>query len=207
MSKAIEIRCHGQFYAREGQLKLLRDFEEIVKAPSLKFFEQTNTRYMGTDDNGKLQFKDTTFINVRGVLKKKLLPLILSKKYMGQFVRVRGVVIDEIIGGGTELEINLMSFPQLTQLIKQRNMPLDAASYVNVDELRTDVTEYMDDPDTFQRNYARKSAKRSEEREFMELNNLMPSTPTPLPIPTAQVVKAKKGIGSVAAPETTVAPY
>lgn len=199
-SEHINIKCHGEFYARDGQLKLTLPFEEDVKAPNLKFFEQTSTKYTGTDDNGQLQFRDTTFLNVRGVLKKKLLPLILNKKHPGKFVRVRGVVIDEVTGDNVkDLPINLMSIPQLTQLMKQRNLPLDPNSYVSVDELRTDIQEYMEDPDSFQKNYARKAKKRSEEREFVELNDLMPSTPT-----APKVEAPKKGIAKTKlVPDTT----
>lgn len=184
---ALAIKCHGQFYAREGQLKLMKEFEEIVRAPSLKFFEQTNTRYTGTDDNGQLQFRETSFINVRGVLKKKLLPMILSKKFPGVFVRVRGVVIDEVQAEGNdklELPVQLMSFAQMGELIKQRRFPLDVGSYLDIDELRTDYLEYEQDPEAFKRNVERKAKKRSEEREFMELNGLMPnmaSTPVSAP--------------------------
>jgi hypothetical protein len=208
----IQIKCHGEFYSRDGQLKLTIPFVEIVKAPSLKFFEQTNTRYTGTDDNGQLQFKDTTFLNVRGVLKKKLLPLILQNKHQGRFVRVRKVMIDEVTAASADetkdLPINLMSISQLSHLIKQRNIPLDPNSYVTVDELRTDITEYQDDPDVFQRNYAHKSAKRRSEREFMELNNLLPSTPS-LPQPEAPQPqgKAKRGIGAVSQAQTENNPF
>ena len=61
--------------------------------------------------------------------------------------------------------------------MKQRNVPLDVSSYLNIDELRTDIAEYLEDPDAFRRNFERKAKKRSEEREFMELNNLMPVAP------------------------------
>jgi hypothetical protein len=219
--KFISIKCHGEFYAREGQLKLLKRFEETVKAPSLGFFSQTNTRYTGTDDEGKLMFKDTAFINVRGVLKKKLLPIILQNKYQGQFVRVRGVTIDEIFapeGEYLDLPINLMSIAQLAVLIKQRNMPLDPKSYINVDELRTDVVEYLEDPDVFKRNYERKSKKRAEEREFMSLNDLLPAqqdVPFAIPIPKSlqeaaqKVEKASKpkGITATATAQTAPEPY
>lgn len=177
---ALTIKCHGEFYAREGQLKLMKPFEEHVRAPSLKFFEQTAVRYTGTDDEGKLKFSENSFINVRGQLKKKLLPLILGRKYAGTFIRVRGVVIDEIIAEkdtAIDLPITLMSFDQLGTLMKQRNVPLDVNSYLNIDELRTDIMEYLEDPDAFKRNSARKAKKRAEEREFMELNDLMPAAP------------------------------
>lgn len=195
-STGISIKCHGEFYAREGQTKLTVQFDEIVKAPSLNFFQQTSTKLTGTDDNGKLTFRDTTFLNVRGVLKKRLLPMILNNKHQGRFVRVRSVVIDEIISDDPKeteaLPINLMSFIQLDALIKQRHMPLDSNSYVNVDELRTDVMEWLEDPDTFQRNYDRKSKKREEEKSFMEMNNLMPVRVKPT---------VTKGLASIKLPE------
>ena len=192
----LTIKCHGEFYSKQGQLKLTVPFTETVKAPNLKFFEQTATKYTGTNDAGELQFKDSTFTNVRGVLKKKLLPLILAKKYAGTYVRVRGVTIDEITADGNdniELPINLMSINQLAGMIKLKNVPIDAFSYVNVDELRTDVMEYLTDPDVFKRNYARKSKKRDEEKEFMSLNNLL-DTPAALPVGAVPAPKASKGI-------------
>lgn len=200
---AITIKCHGEFYAREGQLKLTKPFEELVRAPSLKFFEQTAEKYTGTDDKGNLQFRTSTFINVRGVLKKKLLPMILSQKYQGTYVRVRGVTIDEILadkGEALDLPVTLMSIAQLGVLIKQRNIPLDIHSYLNVDELRTDVLEYQEDPNTFQRNYERKQKKRQEEREFRELNNLMPKAQDSDKEP-------KRGIGGHAGQGTEQSPF
>lgn len=205
---AIAIKCHGEFYAKNGQLKLTLPFEEVVKAPSLKFFEQTSTKLMGTDDNGQLKFKESSFLNVRGQLKKKLLPIILSKKYQGQFVRVRGVTIDEITSDtSTEtiaLPINLMSFTQLGALIKERNIPLDITAYVDVDDLRTDISEYLEDPDTFQHNYARKAKKRAEERAFMELNNLLPAQAN---IGSDAPKRAKKAKGVAEAASTPEMPF
>lgn len=189
---ALTIKCHGEFYAREGQLKIMKTFEEAVRAPSLKFFEQTAVRYTGTDDDGKLKFSEKSFINVRGQLKKKLIPLILGRKYAGTFVRVRSVVIDEVVaeeGTALDLPITLMSFAQLAALMKQRNVPLDVSSYLNIDELRTDISEYLEDPDAFKRNFERKAKKRSEEREFMELNNLMPQAS--VKEPKAQKIEKK----------------
>lgn len=159
----ITIKCNGEYYAKEGQLKMTKSFEEIVRAPSLKFFEQTFERYTGTDDKGDKQFRQSTSINVRGVLKKKLIPMILTKKFAGSFVRVRTVHIDEVIsedGSPLELSVNLLSIAQLAMKIKRENIPLDANSYLNADELRTDVMEYTEDPETFKRNYERKNQKR-----------------------------------------------
>ena len=205
---ALSIKCHGQFYARERQLKMMKEFDEIVRAPSLKFFEQTNTRYTGTDDNGQLQFRETSFINVRGVLKKKLLPMILAKKFPGVFVRVRGVVIDEVTSEGNEaidLPVQLMSFKQLGALIAQRKFPLDVNSYLDIDELRTDYLEYEQDPEAFKRNFERKAKKRSEEREFMELNGLTPNT-APSPVSAPKTGK-KKGVAELSDGPVSAQPF
>jgi hypothetical protein len=180
----ITIKCHGEYYSREGQLKFIRPFREDVNVPSLKFFEETTDRYIGTDDKGKLQFRSTTFTNVRGKMKKKLLPLILNQKYEGSFIRVRNVVIDEVVMDpkeATELPITLMSMAQLGALAKQQNIPLDPDSYVNVDELRSDILEYKQSPELFQENYARKQAKRVEERSFREMNGLIPKAKNKAP--------------------------
>jgi hypothetical protein len=217
---ALAIKCHGQFYARDGQLKVMKNFEEVVKAPSLGFFKQTSTKYTGTDDDGKLQFRETEFINVRGILKKKLLPLILSKKNPGNFVRVRTVTIDEIKaadGEALELPVSLMSFSQIGALIKQRRFPIDTESYLDIDELRTDYLEYEQDPESFKRNQARRAKKRQEEREFMELNQLMPlndlvvssvSEPNVAPIAdSAQRAGKKKGIAELSSNPVSAQPF
>lgn len=191
---SIIIKCHGEFYAREGQLKLTKPFEETVRAPSLKFFEQSFEKYTGTDDNGNLTFRTSKSVNVRGQLKKRLLPIILKSKYAGVFVRVRGVIIDSITGERGEaldLPITLMSIPQLAQRVEKHNIPIDPNSYVNVDELRTDIMEYEQDPENFKRTYQRRKEKRAEEREFMEMNGLLPAAASRPGI---------KGIASVAEP-------
>lgn len=190
---SIVIKCHGEFYAREGQLKMVKQFEETVKAPSLKFFEQTFEKYTGTDDNGKLTFRSSTSVNIRGQLKKKLLPKILTNKFPGVFIRVRGVTIDSVLGENNEvldLPINLMSVEQLAKKARYQNIPVDPDSYINVDELRTDIMEYEQDPENFKRVYAMKQQKRAEDREFMELNGLIPTRQ-----PSAK--KTLKGIAAV----------
>lgn len=205
----ITIKCHGEYYAREGQLKLTKSFEEVVRAPSLEFFRQSWEKYTGTDDNGKMMFRTSTSINVRGMLKKKLIPMILTNKYQGSFVRVRRVFIDEVIsedGSPLDLPVNLLSISQLAMKIKRENIPLDPASYINVDELRTDIMEYEEDPETFKRHYATKSKKRQEEREFHELNNLNPLKVAPVSRET--LVATPRGIMAVDKPTAaTQAPF
>jgi hypothetical protein len=171
---AISIHTTGEYYSINGTVKQIKPFKEVVRAPSLEFFRQTNERYMGTDDNGKLKFKTNSFINVRGVLKKRLMPQILVRKYP-DFVRIRKVTIHEIVsddGSALELPLQLMSRPQIASYIKTRQIPLDAAEYMDIDELRSDVDLYQQNPDVFLAGQEKRRTKRAEEREFMELNNL-----------------------------------
>lgn len=186
----IVIKTHGEFYYKTDNTKGRKPFTQDIKAPNLEFFKQTAVRYTGTDDDGKLKFKETEFINVRGIIKKRLLPLLLSPRFT-DFVRVRSVTIDEIIapdGSVLELPVTLQSRNQLIHLCQTKKIPVDATSYLDVDELRTDIMEYQTDPDVFLRNMQYKSKKRNEEKEFMELNGLMVSTPTPTAKPKSKSV-------------------
>lgn len=179
---AITINVSGEYYSVQGTVKQVKDFTETIKAPSLEFFRQTNQKYLGTDDSGKLMFRTNSFINIRGRLKKQLLPQLLTKKYP-DFVRIRKITIDSILSsdGATipELPVVLQSREQLAELIKARQMPIDPASYMDLDALRSDILLFQEDPDTFMAGYAARQAKRAEEREFMELNNLVPAAPAP----------------------------
>jgi hypothetical protein len=175
----IAISCHGEFYFKADNIKGRKPFSQVIKAPNMDFFKQTAIRYTGTDDEGKLKFKETEFINVRGIIKKRLLPMLLPKKYP-DFVRVRSVTIDEIQtpdGQSLELPVTLQSRNQLIELCRAKKIPVEAASYLNIDELRTDVLEYQADPEVFLQNMERKSKKRAEEKEFMALNDMIPETP------------------------------
>lgn len=185
----ITIKCHGEYYFKSENLKGRKPFEQIIKAPNLEFFKQTAVRYTGTDDDGKMKFKETEFVNVRGIIKKKLLPLLLTPKYP-DFIRVRSVTIDEIIspdGKSLELPVTLQSRNQLIDLCKTKKIPVDAASYLDIDELRSDILEYQTDPDIFLRNMEFKNKKRSEEREFMALNDLIPPEVTATPTPVSKI--------------------
>lgn len=172
---SIVIKTHGEFYYKTENLKGRKPFEQVIKAQSLDFFKQVAVRYTGTDDEGKLKFVESEFINVRGIIKKKLLPLLLAPRF-SDFVRVRSVTIDEIIldqGAKMDLPVTLQSRNQLIQLCKEKKYPIEAVSYMNIDELRTDVLEYQTDPDVFLRTLERKNKVRSQEREFLSLNGLL----------------------------------
>jgi hypothetical protein len=182
----VVIKTHGEYYYKTENAKGRKPFEQVIKAPSLEFFKQTAVRYTGNDDEGNLKFKETQFINVRGIIKKRLLPMLLAPRF-SDFVRVRSVTIDEIAdsnGSLLDLPVTLQSRNQLIALCKARKIPVDAAGYLDIDELRTDIIEYQTDPDVFLRNMEKKSKKRAEEKEFMQMNDL---------IPPAEIAKAAPG--------------
>lgn len=171
----ISIFCRGEYYYKQDSNKGRKTFEQTIKAPSLDFFKQTSVRYMGTDDDGKIKTRIDEFVNVRGIIKKKLLPMLLKPKYQ-DFVRVRIVIIDEIVdsdGKSLDLPITLQSRNQLISFCKQNKIPLVAENYLDIDELRSDILEYKNDPVMFRENYARRSKKREEEKAFMEMNGLL----------------------------------
>jgi hypothetical protein len=175
--KSIIISTHGEYYYKSAATKGKKPFTQIVKVPDMEFFRQTAVRYIGTDDDGKAQYKETSFLNVRGMIKKKLLPLLLPNKY-SDFVRVRSVTIDEIVASDGEvldLPVQLMSRTQLVQLCKNKKIPIDAVNYLNIDELRTDIIEYQENPDIFLQTLEKRTKKRLEEKKFLELNDLAPA--------------------------------
>ena len=201
----IKIFCHGEFYYKTENTKGRKPFVQEIKAPNLEFFKQTAVRYTGTDDEGKLKFKETEFVNVRGIIKKRLLPMLLAPRF-SDFVRVRTVTIDEIesaTGELLELPVTLQSRNQLIHLCQTKKIPVDATSYMDIDELRTDILEYQTDPEVFLRNMQHKSKKRLEEKEFMELNGLTVPTPTPAVKPKSKSVPeiASKPVGTRSAEE------
>lgn len=172
---SITIKTHGEYYYKNDRDKGRKAFTQELKAPSLEFFRQTSVRYTGTNEDGSLKFKENVFINVRGIVKKKLLPMILQRR-LPDFARVRSVTIDEISSDDKnevlDLPVTLQSRPQLAHLIKTKKMPLDADSYMDIDELRSDILEYQEDADTFLKNMAKRNKRRNEELEFMKLNGL-----------------------------------
>lgn len=206
----ITIKTHGEYYFKTENLKGRKPFVQVINAPSLGFFKQTTVRYTGTDDDGKLKFQETEFVNVRGIIKKKLLPLLLAPKH-SDFIRVRSVTIDEIIesdGKPIVLPITLQSRNQLIELCQVKKYPIEAASYLDIDELRADIMEYQVDPDAFLRTLERKNKQRLEERDFLSMNGLIP-VETPTPVGVGQEVKTKKRETSAAPktnPETSAAP-
>lgn len=177
--QGILIKCHGMYYYKTETAKGTKPFDYEVRAPSLEFFRETATKYTGTDDKGNAKYVERTFINIRGALKKRLLPLLLSKKFM-DYARVKYVVIDEILSETNEkldLPIVLRSRKQLAVLIHEEKMPIDPEDYIDIDELRSDILEYQQDPEAFNRGKVRRDKRRTEERSFIEMNNLNETLP------------------------------
>lgn len=178
---SIVIRTHGKYYYKNENIKGEKSFSQEVKAPSLEFFNQTTNRYCGTDDDGKPKFRETSFLNVRGTLKKRILPLLLPSKYP-DFVRVRNVTVDDIIsddGAHLDLPLNLQSRVQLVQYCRAKRIPIEAENYLNIDELRSDIVEYETDPMMFAATTERREKIREEEKKFLQLNNLVEANKVP----------------------------
>lgn len=182
-TKGIKIKVHGRYYYKTETAKGTKPFELVVRAASMEMFRETSQKYMGTDDNGKSVFRTNTYLNIRGQLKKRLLPILLQKKFP-EFARVRFVVIDEIVsetGEHLDLPVNLRSRAQLVQMIKTEKMPIDPAEYLEIDDLRADILEFIQEPDVFLKNKPIKDRRRQEERQFIEMNDLEDDALPPLP--------------------------
>lgn len=190
--QGILIKCHGMYYYKTETAKGTKPFTFEVRAPSLEFFRESTTKYQGTDDKGRAKVAERSFINIRGQLKKRLLPLLLQRK-VTDYARVKYVVIDEIIsekGEDLDLPITLRSKRQLAVLITEGKIPVDVDDYLDIDELRTDIMEYQQDPETFNRDKVRRDKRRGEERSFIEMNNLSETLP-----PVKKVASGSAGGG------------
>lgn len=178
------IKCHGAYYFRTDTQKGIRNYEMTVKAPSIDYFQEHTQKYIGTDDNGKPMFSERNFLNVRGRLKKRLLPMLLQRKYP-DFARVRYVVIDSIEGSGLdELPIQLKSKEQLAVIVRSEMMPIKVEEYTDIDELRTDIMEYRENPKIWLAGKTRRDKRRKDDQAFVEMNALNDDTtnvPTTLP--------------------------
>ena len=182
----LEIHCHGQFYYKTQERKGTRVFEQVVKAPSLEVFRETSYKYLGMESDEKRgtmkpKFRENSFINVRGQLKRRILPLFLRKQH-NDFVSVRFVVIDEIIsldGSELDLPIQLRSREQLAKMVEREHIPVDPGDYTEIDELRTDILEYTTDPAMFLATKERRDKRRTLDRQLLEMNELEPGSVGP----------------------------
>jgi len=180
--KGIKIFVHGRYYYKTETAKGTKPYEMVVRAASLEMFRESSQKYLGTDDNGQPKFRTNSYLNIRGQLKKRLLPILLQRKFP-DFARVRFVVIDEIVsetGEKLDLPINLRSRTQLTAMVNDENIPIDPAEYLEIDDLRTDILEYIQEPETFLKNKPSRDRRRQEERQFIEMNDLGDETLPPI---------------------------
>jgi hypothetical protein len=198
----IVITTAGEYYSVKGNVKTVEKFTEVVKAPSLEFFMEESSRYMGTDDNGQPKYKLNKYLNVRGKLKRDLLPHILRRKYT-DFVRVRKCVIEDITAPGVDgtsagklegLPISLMNRVSLGEIVKQKKIPIDVNDYMDIDELRTDIMNFFEDADTFLKTYKEKNEKRNMEREYLQLNGLLDVAALDVAVTPALATPAPKAI-------------
>jgi hypothetical protein len=180
--KGIEISVHGQYYYKTETLKGTKPFEMLVHAASIEMFRETSQKYTGTDDKGNSMFKTNSYLNIRGQLKKRLLPILLGKKFP-DFARVRFVTIDEIkskTGEKLDLPLNLRSKAQLCEMIRDEKIPIDPEEYLEIDDLRTDILQYVQEPAIFLQQKPKKDRRRQEERQFIEMNDLGDTTLPPI---------------------------
>ncbi|MFA5186884.1 MAG: hypothetical protein WC551_10430 [Patescibacteria group bacterium] len=214
----IIIATHGDFFfKRSDNDKGISPFAIRVRAPNLEFFRETFTKYCGMrevpederkrrEDNGEQDVprqepivKERSQINVRGLLKKKLLPMLLGPKHEG-FRRVRQCIIDEIIssdGKPLDLDVRLQSRDQLAEYIRVKRLPMDVESYINIDELRTDIEEYEKDKNSYFASLERRKRIRENEKKFRELNELIGEEPEPAPAQKKGSVITGEGSGTI----------
>ena len=180
--QGIKIFTHGQYYFKTETAKGVKPFTMTVRAKSLEMFRETSQKYTGTDDGGRAMFRTNSYLNIRGQLKKRLLPILLRRD-KPDFARVRFVTIDEIVsetGEELNLPVNLRSRPQLEKMIKDEQIPIDSQEYLEVDDLRTDILCYLEAPEEFLRSKPLKDRRRQEEKDFALMNNLGDETLPPI---------------------------
>ena len=173
----IKIFTHGRYYYKTETAKGTKPFVQVVRAASLEMFRETSQKYTGTEEDPKTKlqvpkFRVNSYLNIRGQLKKRLLPILLSRLYP-EFARVRYVVIDEVIsekGEKLDLPVNLRSKKQLATMVADEKIPIDVNEYLEIDDLRADILSYIQEPETFLRDKPLKDRRRQEERSFLEMN-------------------------------------
>jgi len=183
-SSGILVRTHGQYYWKTNDQKGIKNFVKEVRFPSMEIFRETTRKYIGTkvNDETKLaepQYAVSSIINIRGMLKRRYMPILLAREY-SYFARIRFVSIDSVEsldGQKLDLPINIRSREQLADFLREKSIPIRADEYVDIDELRSDIYDYLSSPDTFLAQKSRKDRIRNDEREFMEMNSISETLP------------------------------
>ena len=180
----ILVRVHGQYYWKTNDQKGIKNFVKEVRFPSMEIFRETTRKYIGTKVNEETklaepQYLVNSIINIRGMLKRRYMPILLAREY-SDFARIRFVSIDSVEsldGQKLDLPINIRSREQLASFLREKNIPIRADEYVDIDELRSDIYDYLSSPDTFLAQKSRKDRIRNDEREFMEMNSISETLP------------------------------
>jgi len=195
--KGVKILTRGQYYYKTETAKGIKKFEMTVRAKSLEMFREESVKYIGTDDNGKSMFRKNSYLNIRGQLKKRLLPILLRRDHP-DFARVRFVTIDEIIsedGKKLDLPVNLRSRAQLVAMIAEEQIPIDPNEYLELDDLRSDIIGYLEAPEEFLKSKPLKDRRRQEERDFITMNNLGDETLPPVREPRKEIPRPTPSVG------------
>ena len=183
-NKGILVKLHGQYYWKTNNQKGIKNFTKEVRFPSLEIFRETTRKYIGTKINEETkiaepQYKVQSIINIRGMLKRRFMPILLAKEFT-DFARIRFVSIDEVVplnGQRLNLPINIQSREQLKEYLLEKSIPINADEYIDIDELRSDIFDYQNSPDTFLIQKSRKDRIRNDEREFLEMNAIHENLP------------------------------
>ena len=99
---------------------------------------------------------------------------MLGRKYV-DFARVRYVIIDSVVseaGGRLDLPIDLRSKAQLEAMIREEKIPIAVEEYLEIDDLRQDILQYIQEPEVFLKAQPAKARRRAEDKSFLELNDL-----------------------------------
>lgn len=171
-----DVNVAGQYYAYpdQGKGKVLLPYEVDVRIPE------------------KIDGKQT--INkIRSLIKNHILAGAIKAKYGNNYRRHRLIEIRRVIAHGeakNPTQVMYMDYETLVDHIHQEDIPLNPAFYDTLDDLRSAVVLYKDDPDSFEKSHAnqvmRKGKEVSEREALAELNPGLiskggPAAPAPMP--------------------------
>ena len=194
--KGIKIIAHGEYYFKTETTKGRKPFSGEYLFPSLSIFNETIRTYKGQKVDPVTQLSEPdydtrTILNIRGLLKKRFLPILLQKQ-LSDFARVRYVSIDEVIaldGQTLNLPLALRSRKQLRSYLDEKSIPINVDQYLDIDELRNDIQLYLENPDVFLREKPMKDKLRADEEEFARMNGLTAETDGTLAPRKERIVK------------------
>jgi len=143
-----EVQIHGEYFAQDGQDRVLRGYEATFKVPNA---EKSLSVIVG----------------------KLLMPFL--QRTDPQALAVYTHVVDAISCHGrkldpTEIPPRLQSREQLRGYIKFYKLPIDVDEYGELGLLRDHIRQAQEDPDNFERVAAKYTKRKAEDRALFELN-------------------------------------